>query len=215
MCATRFIVRLSGLVSCLKSCAERFDTDTHRDALNVYCGMWSPEMRREYLCACVFFRIRRLSPEHHPVAVRLKMWQDARGVDIRSFFQYADTVIRRQRRFQRISDGGTSFAEKETAYTPAPWIGRPKLTALPARDDAVRQHRALFESRSSSDIFVYTDGSCVENPGRAGLGILICTPSCSFVASEKVGIASILTAGLCANHRALQLLLSSCVKLLS
>ena len=62
---------------------------------------------------------------------------------------------------------------------------------------------------------MYTDGSCVENPGRAGIGVLCCTPTCSLIASEKVGIASIFTAELCAIHRALLLLISSCDEHLS
>ena len=59
-------------------------------------------------------------------------------------------------------------------------------------------------------MFVYTDGSCVENPGRAGLGIKIFTPLREIERAAKIGIASILTAELCAIHRALELLLCEC-----
>ena len=43
-------------------------SSTSREALNVYCGVWSLEMWREYLCSRAFLRIKRLLVNHHPIA---------------------------------------------------------------------------------------------------------------------------------------------------
>ena len=41
---------------------------TSRDALYVYCGVWSLETRRTFLCVSAFLRITRLSMSQHPIA---------------------------------------------------------------------------------------------------------------------------------------------------
>ena len=104
------------------------------------------------------------------------------------------------------------FAERQNVCVCIPWllVDRPKLEVLPTRAEAVRQRKELFRRKQFSDVFVYTDGSCAEKPGSSGLGIKILTPLREIERALKIGIASILTAELCAIHRALELLLCEC-----
>lgn len=185
-------------------------SSTGRNALDVYCGMWSPAMRREHLCCVMYFRAMRLDPTDHPLAQSYRDWANQAGNDVRSFFHYASSLVQAQQRFRSIQDGGVAFAEEADKRIISPWTSTPELNVVPSRDTAVQEHLLLFESRNENDIFVYTDGSCVENPGRAGIGVLCCTVLYSLTVSERVGIASILTAELCAIHRALVLIRDSC-----
>ena len=185
---------------------------TSREALDVYCGTWPLNMRREFLCSVALFRAMRLDATKHPLAASFNRWNDHAGDDRRSFFHFASSLVQAHRRQRKIQDGGMEFAEPIPDTYPPPWGPRVPLTPLLSREKAVADHVALFNAQKNHEIFVYTDGSCVENPGRAGIGVLVCTPTCSYIASERVGIASIFTTELCAIHRALLLLISSCDK---
>jgi len=191
---------------------------TSREALDVYCGVWPLDMRREFLCTVTMLRIMRLDAAVHPLAASFVKWNNHVRQDRRSFFHLATSFLQVHRRHRKIDDGGIAFAERIPEEIEQPWTSRLPLTELPTREVAVASHAALFNERKYREIFVYifvyTDGSCVENPGRAGIGVLCCTPTCSFTISERVGIASILTAELCAISRALLFLESSCDELL-
>ena len=117
---------------------------TSRDALYVYCGVWSLETRRTFLCVSAFLRITRRSTSQHPIARSHEQWQNSGDRDNRSFFAYATALIRAQKRFHKISDGGPEFAGKEKHCSPAPWIEQPILAALHDRDVAVQHHKELF-----------------------------------------------------------------------
>jgi len=187
---------------------------TSREALENYCGLFSLKMRREFLCSVSLFRCMRLDPEEHPVAKSYHEWRDSPGQDRNSVFHYTRSLVQAQGRFQKIDDGGASYVENIRESKSAPWLLRPPVVILAQRKAAVAEITELFETKKSTEIFVFTDGSCVENPGRAGLGVLVCTPVCSYIISEQVGIASILTAELCAIHRALQFVQDSCPEFL-
>lgn len=201
--------RLTPIHTAALRAATGASSTTSRESLNSYCGFWSLETRREYLCTTLFVRSSMLSPAAHPLARCYDNWCNS---DIRnpfSFFSLGASFCRAQQRHQDIGDGGVKFREREHTPEIMPWHVRPRVAPLKPRKEVVESHLKVFSEKRHQDIFVYTDGSCIENPGRAGIGILILTPESSSTFSEYLGIASILTAELCAIRKALQFLCSS------
>jgi len=123
-------------------------TSTGRDALDLYCGIWSPVMRREYLCCVMYFRAMRLDPAEHPIAQSHRQWSNQAGNDVHSFFHYASSLVQAQRRFRSIHDGGIAFAEEVGNMNHPPWRLRPLPIVIPTRDIAVQQHLRIFESKT-------------------------------------------------------------------
>lgn len=68
------------------------------------------------------------------------------------------------------------------------------------------RYHDLFSKRKNQDVVCYTDGPCIDNPGRAGFGAYISSPSNITTLLHYHRIASILTAELCAICKALQCL---------
>jgi len=115
---------------------------TSREALDIYCGLWPLDMRREFLCTVTLLRIMRLDAAKHPLATSFVRWNNHVRQDRRSFFHLATSFMQIHRRHRKIDDGGIAFAEAIPEEIEPPWISRVPLTELPSREVAVANHTA-------------------------------------------------------------------------
>ena len=201
--------RLESVQTAALRCATGALWSTSQAAMEVYCGVWPLEVRREFLCVSLFYRIRSLCPEEHPVAAVYQLWR-TKGPRHRymCFFGLAESFSRSYRHHQRFSDGGDRSAEIITPFDFPPWDPRPQAEKLSSKAEAASRHRQFVKDLDADVIRVFTDGSASPNPGAAGAGAVICSPLCTYLLSEPVGIASSLTAELFALKIALRFLLS-------
>jgi len=172
---------------------------TSQESLQAYCGVWPLSVRREFLSASLFCRIRGLPHESHPVAETLRTWNSCNSrrkymSKYTGFFGMATSLLRLYRRCQRFTDGGVEHAERIEPTLHAPWHETEPVEELPTKQVAAQEHRKFTSSLSDDVLCVYTDGSASPNPGRAGAGAVVCSRNCTYLLSEPVGITTSLTA---------------------
>ena len=177
---------------------------TSSAALEVYCNVESLQLRREFLSASAFQRIRRLD-DSHPVAQQYRKWrEDGSPMSSSSLLPRAAALCSSFYRSSRCPQSPDSLVE--TIQFPIQSRQNRKVAkASISKASAKAEHLRLVESiaTDADTLRVYTDGSAIPNPGRIGLGVSLVAPNLRRTISEPIGIGSNITAELCAIQTAL------------
>jgi ribonuclease HI len=184
------------------------ESSTSLVSLQVYCNIQPLQLRRDMHTADALLRIYRLDVTH-PIFRSFCSWNITCDTLHHSVFYRATALLTRFSRSSDFSDGGHRWAEcipSVDSFAP-PWEEsflphcRQASLRSPLHIFLFRCIHALFVSISafSSDLLVYTDGSCTTSGfGKCGAAAVFRFGERWCVTSSSVGVGTSLTAELSA-----------------